>query len=325
MMRPRTMLGIICVSLTIATAISAQPSGPNGNLPLPPEELRRRLEHDPFEITAVEETKGGVMGAQKLAVVFPPDGFTTNVKWKAADDGGEEWNNAPRREIAAYKVQQLFLDPEDYVVPPVAVRCIPLSGYRPIDESPSPTIEGTQCVLGVVSAWLDNVKQPDEALDRTRYSTDPSYCYAFGNLNLLTYVIAHRDARSANMLVSTVPGDPRVFSVDNGISFGGVLYNFFTWHFDRIVVGGLPKRATERLDRLTRADLERFGVVADLRADEHGVLQAVKPGSDVDPEIGERDLPDGIQFGLTSREIDEMWERIQTLRGWIASGAVLTF
>jgi hypothetical protein len=319
------VLGIMFVWLAIATPSSAQPSGPNGNLPVPPEILQRRLEHEPFEITAVEETKGGVMGAQKLAVVFPSDGFTTNVKWKAADDGGEGWNNAPRREIAAYKVQQLFLDPDDYVVPPVAVRCIALGDYGPIDKNPSPNVDDAQCVLGVVSAWLQNVTQPEEALDRTRYSTDPSYCYAFGNLNLLTYVIAHRDARSANMLVSTVPGDPRVFSVDNGISFGGVLYNFFTWHFDRIVVGGLPKRATERLNRVTRADLARFGVVAELRADEHGVLQAVEPGPNVDPENGERDLPDGIEFGLTSREIDEMWERIQTLRGWIASGAVLTF
>ena len=67
------------------------------------------------------------------------------------------------------------------------------------------------------------------------------------NLNLLAYLIAHRDARSSNFLMPTDPSNPRVFSIDNGIAFGGVLYNFFTWHFDEIRTGGLPRQSIDRL------------------------------------------------------------------------------
>ena len=67
-----------------------------------PRVVQRRLERDPFQITAVEGAPGGVMGARKLDLTFPKDGMTLKAKWKATSESGDGWNNSPRREIAAY-------------------------------------------------------------------------------------------------------------------------------------------------------------------------------------------------------------------------------
>ena len=123
-----------------------------------------------------------------------------------------------RREIAAYEFQKLYLDPDDYVVPPFALRCIPLDQYRVIDENPSPNFEGARCVYGMVVAWLSNVDRPDVTLQPYLFSTDPRYSYHFANLNLFTFLTAHRDANPGNFLMSTDPDNPQVFAIDNGIA-----------------------------------------------------------------------------------------------------------
>lgn len=276
-------------------------------LPAPAAILESRLQDD-FTIAAEDAAGGGVMGARKLTLVFQ-DGFRMETKWKAAPPGGDGWNNSPRREVGAWAVQQLFLDPADYAVPPVVARGISLDVYRAIDPTAEPNIAGTRTVFGALAVWLQNVARPTRAFDPERFARDARYAFHFANLNLLAYLIAHRDARSSNFLMPTDPSDARVFSIDNGIAFGGVLYNFFTWHFDEILTTGLPRRSIERLRRISRRDLARFGVLGQLEADRAGVLRTVAPGDNLDPEAGVRIAADRIQFGLTVGELDAMEER----------------
>ena len=322
MSRYRVAIGLLLLALAVQAG--AQPSGPNGNIPLPAPELQRRLQNDPFEVVDVEETKGGIMKTQKLTLAFA-DGRRIDVKWKAAPEGGEGINNSPRRELAAYTVQQLYLDPQDFIVPPAAVRCIPLDAYDPIEGDDDdavdaePNLPPARCVYGVLSAWLENVTQPDEAWDRERFSRDPRYAYHFANLNMLTNLIAHRDAKASNFLISKDPQNPQVFSVDNGISFSG-LYNFLTWHFDKLLVGGLPERSIERLERVTATDLERLAVLAELQPDADGILRPAPATANTDHTEGVRRVGDGIQIGLTEEEIAGVNERLRKLLAEVRAG-----
>ena len=303
----------------------APSSDQDPNLPSPPAQLIDRLRTEDFVIAAVDAAGGGVMGAKKLKLLFPNDEFTIDVKWKAAPAGGEGWNNSPRREIGAYAVQELFLDPDNYPVPPVVARGISLDAYGVVDKDAVPSIEGTRCVFGAMAAWLENVEQPEHAFDPKRFSSDRQYAFHFANLNLLAYLIAHRDARSNNFLMPKDPSIPRVFSIDNGIAFGGVLYNFFTWHFNEIRTSGLPKASIDRLRRVSRETLSELGVLGELRADRAGVLRTVTPGENIDPHVGTRVASGRVQFGLTVDEIDAIATRLQELLARIDAGELAVF
>ena len=265
------------------------------------------------------------MGAKKLTVLLGDDGFRIDLKWKAAPAGGDGWNNSPRREVAVYAAQDLFLDPDDYPVPPVAAHSFSLDAYALVDGDAEPQLEGTRCVFGAAAAWLQNVSQPDRAFDPKRFSRDAQYASHFANLNLLAYLVAHRDARSNNFLMSIDRSNPRVFLIDNGIAFGGVLYNFFTWHFNEIRTRGLSKQSIDRLRRVRRGHLSKLGVLGELAADSAGVLRPVEPRDNVDPDLGMRVAPGRVQFGLTASEIDAMASRLENLLERIDAGELETF
>ncbi|MDX2171211.1 MAG: hypothetical protein SF182_29350 [Deltaproteobacteria bacterium] len=307
-------------TLTLAGAAAAQPSGPDGNLPLPAPQLQQRLQRDDFEIDDVEKTQGGIMTTAKLELDFHRPELEVDAKWKAANKDADGWNNSPRREIGAYAVQQLFLSPDDYVVPPVVLRCIPLDVYRRVDAAAEPTLPPHPCVLGTLSAWLHNVTEPKVIFEPERFSRDPRYAYHFGNLNLLAYLIAHRDRRSSNFLVSTDALNPQFFSVDNGIAFGEMLYNYLNWHFDQLAVKDLPRQAVERLRAVTPADLAALGVLVELQPDAAGVLRSVPPGANADPRVGVRTVGGGLQIGLTADEISAVDDRRRALLERIDQG-----
>lgn len=294
-------------------------------LPLPPVELERRLKTAPLVITAVKGAGGGVMGAKKLTLLLADDQRRLDAKWKEAPAGGDGWNNSPRREIGVYEVQKLFLDPDDYIIPPVVARGIEFDVYQPVKDGPSANVDGTRCVYGALAAWLSNAMPPDEVFDRELFSSNNRYAYHFGNLNLLHYLVEHRDARANNFLRSTDPDNPKIFSIDNGIAFGGTLFNFFSWHFNKIRVDRLPRRSIDRLRQLSRVDLDRLGVLAELRADSEGVLRNIAPGPNLDCNEGNRVRAGIVQIGLATTEIDAIGVRIQKLLGRIDRGKLSVF
>jgi len=284
------------------------------NWPAPPEELERRIAEDAFEVRAVASAGGGTTGAQKLTLFFPSHGDTIAFKWKPVPKGDADgWNNAPRKELAAYALQAWFLDPPDYVVPTIGMRCLPFETLRSHGLAAGRSIAGTNCTLGVLSVWLDDVTVPATVLEASRFSSDPLYARNVGHFNLLTYLIEHEDGRGGNILVSKAPEDRRVFAVDNGIAFGALVRNWFVPNWNVLRTPAVPRSAIDRLRRIGRSEIDRLGVLVELRADTDGILENVTPGPNRDPEHGSRVAPGWLQLGLTDSELEDVEERLREL------------
>jgi hypothetical protein len=279
---------------------------------LPPAELERLLRR-PFRIADVEPIDEGRTGAMRMEIEFPPEERDLVVKWKRAPAGGDGWNRSPRRELAAYEVQKWFLDPGDFVVPPTAVVCIPLDVYRTVDSSPDANLAGARCVLGTIAVWLDDVRTPDPLYDPDRFAAEPRYAAHLARYNLLTHLIDNRDTRAGNQLASADEDDRRIYSVDNGISFGEWLHNPFRSHWNVIRVPALPRAAIERLRALDPRRMDALAVVAEFRRDRAGVFREQPPGPPLSAGEGVRAQADVLQIGLTSAEIDGIRDRVRSL------------
>jgi len=311
----------VLASCLIATAAWGQVVGPAGNIPLPSEELTQRLSHGDFKIVSVKGAGGGIMGAKKLRLRFD-DSVEIDVKWKRAPAGAEGWNNSPRREIAAYEVQKLFLEPDEYVVPVSVPRCIPLATYAAVERRTQGNVIGANCVLGLFSVWLQNVVRPGQLFDPARFQRDAGYARSLGHLNILTYLINHQDGRANNFLISTVEQNPQLFSIDNGLAFSTVFHNYFIQHWNRIRVPSLPGEGVARLRGVRRGDLDRLAVLAEMKGDESDVLQNVKASENWNRLTGTRLAPGRVQFGLTVSEIDAIEERLAKLLRDVDEGKV---
>ena len=293
-------------------ALSA-PAGAKGEFPVPPGVAERRMAFDAFDVVASEPTASGVAGARKLRLRFRDDGAEVQVKWKAASErSGEGWNNVPRKELAAYAIQKWFLPEADYVVPTVAIRCIPIEVYAAIDAESRPTFPDTACVLGALSLWLHGVRGVDEVIDEARLDRDPVYARQLGNVNLLAYLIQHRDGRKSNFLISEDPDDARVFSVDNGIAFGGVFYNFLSPNLSKLRVP-VPRASIERLRKTKAEQVLALGVLAQLELADDGTWVPTAPGPNLDDDEGTRLSGRTLQLGLTEDEIEAVVDRLEDL------------
>jgi hypothetical protein len=299
---------------------------PGTSWPVPPREAERLLSRAPMRFDELRSTEHGVAGAMKATVRFPRAHRTLEVKWKPVAPGHlDGWNNNPRKELATYVIQQWFLAPEDYVVPTIALRCVPLADYARFDPDAEPAVEGTRCVLGTLSLWLEHVDVPEVLLDPARFATDPNYAYHLANFNVLAYLVEHRDGRSGNILVAEDESNRRVFAVDNGISFGGLIYNFLTTNWDVIRVPAIRRAVVEKLRAVGPDQLAALGTLAELRADAKGVLQPVPVTPPLDPSAGVRMAPGWIQLGLTTDEIDAVAQRLAALLAQVDDGRLAVF
>ncbi len=307
--------------------LAGKPAPPPGDtLPVPPAEAEHLFGDAPFELTSAEPTSQGVAGAQKAEVLFPNDGRRLQAKWKVAPRGTcDSWNNNPRKEIACYAVQRWFLDATDYVVPAVALRSIPLDAYRRIDPKATPTLDGTDCVIGVLALWLQHATAPDRLYDPERFLSDHPYAYHLSNLNVLTYLVDHRDGRTGNFLAADDESNRRGFAIDNGISFGSWIWNFLTTNWNLIRVPAIRRTVVERLRGVDAAQLEALGWLAELRADAEGGMCLVGPTKPIDPSRGARVEPGRVQLGLTTAEIAGVAERITMLIDDVDRGALEVF
>jgi hypothetical protein len=298
------------------------PPPPAGDaLPLPPPQLERLMTRAELEFRGHERLASGVTGAARVTLHFPSIDRELDFKWRTAPAGDADgWNNSPRKELAAYAIQKWFLDPEHYVVPPTVLRCIPFEAYQAVDPQAAPTIPGTRCVLGLLAAWLHDVAPPDRVYDPQRFYRDGAYATHLAHFNLLTYLVEHRDTRAANVLASRDASNRRVFAVDNGIAFGGRLYNFFKDHWDDLRVPALPRRSVERLRRVGPDELRALAVVEQLRRGEDGVLHPVRHDAPIDPERGTRRRDGVLQLGLTEDEIEDVGERLEELLDDVEDG-----
>lgn len=310
---------------------SPQVEGALPHWPLPPEEAGALLKDGPAEsihVLSMRHAGAGVTGAAKIRATFSHPPVELDVKWKELpQDSLDHWNNSPRKELAAWYVQRLFLDPEDYVVPPSAARCVDLDIYRREFQAPkaAATVTGIHSVCGLASLWIEDVRVPDVVYDPERFRRDPTYAYFLSNFNLVTYLIAHKDGRKGNILVADEDARRQVFAIDNGIAFGGMIFNYFVpnWHVIRIPA--VRKVSVERLRALRREDLDFLLVLFEARVDGKGDLDEADPSPVLDPDRGAEYRDGTLQLGLTRSEIDDVWLRLQTLLDDVDSGRISTF
>ena len=252
------------------------------------------------------------------------DSTAIEVKWAVAPRGGEAFNNQPRYEAAAYELQKLFLDERDYVVPPTVLRMVPQSVFAASQGlKGEPTFEGGQSVLVALQYWTASVT-PEGVFDQKRADRDSVYARHLGDLNILTYLIRHRDANKGNMLISSDTTNPRLFAVDNGVAFNSPPSNRGAdWQFMRVkrVSGATAARLRSITDSSLTAAL---AVVAQFerRGDDY-VATALGPNLEKNDGVRRKDAV--LQFGLTTAEIDGVRVRLKELVKDIEKGKIKTF
>lgn len=294
------------------------------NWPMAPSVLDLKLAFDDFTIKEVKGAGSGVTGASRFVVQFA-DGQTLKVKWKRFPaktlDG---WNNSPRKEFAAYVIQRWLFDEADYVVPTPVPRCIPLDVYEPVDADAQPSVAGTSCVLGLFAVWMNDVEVVDDLDDdiEEHIAENPAFGEHLADMNLVTYLIDHRDGREGNFLISTDPRDPRIFAIDNGIAFEGFPWNFFVPNWNKIRVPWLRADPIARLRALPAEEVERLASLFDMDADPQGILRVTRPTAPLDPKKGVRIAPGKVQLGLTTKEIGALKERIHDLLAKVDAGEI---
>lgn len=249
----------------------------------------------------------------KHAWFVTPSGQRIEVKVQRINSMREEYNENPRYDIVSYEVQKLFLEPEDYVVPPAVLRSQPVDITRTWDAEAVEVAKGTGASVFLLQAWLPESNPLDKEVDFERIATDPGYARAWANFNVLTYMIRHNDSNKGNALIIEDDENPRIFAVDNNVAYlsdesnqGNVWRKLWT---DR-----LPREMIDRLLALDKATITAaLETVAEFQLVD-GIYQPVAPGDVMSRRHGVRRKGDRMQLGLTAREIWEMERRLKKLQ-----------
>ena len=296
----------------------------DSNVIRPVADLEQRLIATPFEILKAEKARGIKEDVALKSEVKFQDGVELRVKIRPANYGGSEFNNEPRYEAAAYELQKLFLDEGDAVVPPTELRALRREQVGPIAPAVPATFRGSNDVLVVVQYWLKSVSGPNDVWDAARFQRDKAYAKNIGNLNVLTYLIAHGDSNAGNILISTDPQNPRVFAVDNGVAFRSLKSDRGqAWRSMR--VPSIPKQTVDRLRAIDRARLDdALGDVGTWRIEDAHLVRI-----DGEPTYsgakGVKTREGRIQLGLTPREILDVETRRKEILEMVDKGKLGTF
>jgi len=318
MMRPLILAGVASLALT-APAVA---QNPNYLRPVP--EVEQRLDSLPFLVMGVRGIRSPTDTTKRVEMAYP-DSVVLFAKLKPAPPGGDQdFNNRPRYELAAYSLQKLFLEPDDYVVPPTALRALPLSQVQRWDERAIPTFDATRSVLVALQYWLNNVTSKN-FFDGDRFKTDTVYARHLADMNILTYLIRHSDSNAGNFLVSRDSAAPHVYSVDNGVAFRSTMSDRgIAWQDLR--VDRLPRGTVERLRAITPERLDQaLGVLAQFGIGADRELIPFPPGAVLNDKQGVRRLGNIVQFGLTRSEIDDVRSRLAILLKRVDNGEIALF
>ena len=280
----------------------------DSNILYPASVIEEKLRNTDFKIFRFKDLRfKGDIG--KRVILQYSDGEDLQVKWRRALPGGHEFNNAPRFEMAAYELQKLILDEDEFVVPPTVTRGFTFAEYKEIEPDALPTFKKPNVVIVMLAYWLNEVTTGGEVYDKERFKTNSLYAKHFANTNIITNIINHKDSNEGNLLTSTDEDNPRVFTVDNGVTFSspesdrGAIWKY-------IRVKKLPKKTIERLKGITIDDLnEQLGVVSQFEFSDNSVI-SVKPTKNLNPRKGVRRSENIVQFGLTKYEIKAVKKKI---------------
>jgi hypothetical protein len=317
-MRARTPARIAGPLLVLAGLAGAA----DVNVPVPVEALERQLATAPMTIVSAEISRPKAQGDITLKAEVSFSGEPAyRVKLRRSEPGAEDFNNRPRYDLAAYELQKLFLGPQEYVVPPTALRMVPLGELVRYAPQAQPTFRGSDEVLVVLQYWLQEVTVVADVYDPVRFASDAGYARHVGQLNVLTYLIEHGDANVGNFLLSRAERSPRVFSVDNGVAFA---FNESdrSQAWKKLRVDRLPADTVERLRGISGEGLHRqLGVLAQWRL-EHGRWMTVPPGENLAAHRGVRQAEGVVQMGLKKAEIDRVERRLKQLLDLVEDGRI---
>lgn len=76
---------------------------------------------------------------------------------------------------------------------------------------------------------------------------------------------------------------------------------------------------------LSKRDLDKLGVVAQVERLPDGEVVSVPPGTNINPDDGVRFQNGVLQLGLDEEEIDDLWERIEDLIEDVDEGDIALF
>jgi hypothetical protein len=295
------LMGLFAAPLLLALVATA--TAQDANIRQPVADLEQLLAAEPLEIAQAEISRPKAKGdiTLKAEVSFggaPP----LRVKLRKAEPGANSFNNVPRYDLAAYELQKLFLDPDEYVVPPTALRMVPLADFAKYSPDVRRTFSTADQVLAVVQYWLSEIKAVADVYDPARFAADSAYARHIGQLNVLTYLIRHRDSNLGNFLLGNVEVGARVFSIDHGVAFASEESDRGEVWKD-IRVNRLPADTVERLRHVTPELLtERLGVLAQWQLQGRSYMPMAN-GKNLSENRGVRRSDNELQMGLTKSEI----------------------
>jgi len=304
--------------LLVATAAGAQ----DANITQPIAELEQILAAEPLVITQAEisrpKAKGDITLRADVAFGGAPP---LRVKLRKAEPGAETFNNVPRYDLAAYELQKLFIDPPEYVVPPTALRMVPLADFARYSPGVQKTFPPADQVLAVAQYWLSEIRVIADVYDATRFAADPVYARHIGQLNVLTHLIQHRDSNAGNFLIGRAERGARVFSIDHGVAFASVDSDRGKlWRDMRVTQ--LPADTIARLRAIEPGQLEsRLAVLAQWQMQD-GRYVPVPPGANLSPRRGVRRADGQLQIGLTAQEIQAIERLLARLLQRIERGEI---
>ena len=319
------MIGSHAFAALLLAAVSWSAAAQDRNITLSVADLEHMLQSEPMQIVDAQISRPKAKGdiTLKADVAFS-DRAPIRVKVRKAEPGAQAFNNVPRYDLAAYELQKLLMDAQEYVVPPTSLRMVPMAQLKTYSSAVKATFPDSDDVLCVVQYWLQDVTAPQDVLFPARFDSDALYARHIGQLNVLTYLISHRDSNLGNFLISAAPEGARVFSIDHGVAFAsepsdrGEL-----WRSMR--VKRLPLDTVARLRKFTEADLDtRLGVLAEWKL-ENGHYIAVSPGKNLRARSGVRREADVVQMGLSAGEIGSVWSRAQKLLRMVDDGDIATY
>lgn len=305
-----------------------------------PEDVEAMMRAPDLAILSSQETPAGRQRARILTVVAQTDQGPVRfrAKWRALSTS--HGLNDPRKDLAAYAFQKLFLGPEEYVVPPTVGHCFDITDYRirmnPKERASFPSVS---CVYGTLSYWLEDAKDVADAekagwlggsrlFDPQRFDQSTTYRRTIADVNLLDHIVGNGDTHPGQFVFTAAGTDPRVYCVDFTISFSpyrsprlGPPDDWSLLH-----VPALPRESIDRLRRLQRSDVERLAVIEQYEI-RKGQLVSTRPSAPAaDLDAGLRWTTRGqLQAGLRTKEIAYAWDRIVRLRDALDRGDITVF
>ena len=303
-------------------AVSASAAAQDANIKRPIAELEKLLHAEPLVIHEAKISRPNAKGDITLRAEISFGGSPPlRVKLRKSEPGADSFNNVPRYDVAAYELQKLFLDPEEYVVPPTALRMVPLADFQKYSPDVRRTFSGADQVVAVVQYWLSDIQSIPDVYFADRFAADPLYARHIGQLNILTHLIRHRDSNQGNFLLGKAERGARVFSIDHGVAFASEESDRGDVWKD-LRVDRLPADAVERLRKITPELLtERLAVLVQWRL-EDGKYVPVANGRNLGEGRGVRRKDNELQMGLNKGEIRELHRLLTRLLARIDRGEI---